>query len=268
MNAVNLHWMWIRLLQKTKIYNPFMATMAGFKVYVSDPPGAAAFFSRRQLEESFLSDPSIVATLSLTKTARTFWDIGANIGLYSLLAINNNPRLTVLSVEPSSEHFQALCMNRRETPHSGWTLLNLAIGDKRGTARMTRALGGLNHILKDSAPPESKYGEELCLMSTLDDIADWSETPHIDVLKIDVEGFEPAVLRGAQRLLASGRIGSIIIESDGHESRYGEKPRSIDDLMRRHNYRIDQQLTVSGNSSGNCSVYMHGLHGTDEASTD
>ena len=34
----------------------------------------------------------------------------------------------------------------------------------------------------------------------------------IDVLKVDVEGYEPAVLRGAARLLSEGRVGAVVCE--------------------------------------------------------
>jgi len=254
---VNLHWMWIRFLQKTRIYQPFMRTSAGLKIYVSNPPGVAGFFSSRQLEEAFLNDASLSAILRLTKSAATFWDIGANAGIYSLLALANNPRLRVLSVEPSSEHFHAMCMNRRENPYQHWVLLHLAMGDRRASARITRGLGGFNHILGDSTAPASGPDEETCLMSTLDDVAEWCETPSIHVLKIDVEGFELAVLRGAKRLLASGRIKSLVIEVDGHERRYGEVPGSLQELMKVHDYRLDERLSVLGQAGGNCAVYVH-----------
>jgi FkbM family methyltransferase len=45
-------------------------------------------------------------------------------------------------------------------------------------------------------------------MTTLDDLAQWSNTASIDVLKLDVEGFELPALRGAKSLLTAGRIKS------------------------------------------------------------
>jgi len=254
--GVRLLWLWIRFLQKTRMYQPFIRTAAGFRIYVPNPPGVAGFFSKGRLEEEFLGDPSLSAILHLTKSATTFWDIGANAGLYSLLALANNPRLRVLSVEPSSEHFHALCMNRRENPYQRWVLLHLAIGDRRTSAKITTGLGGFNHILDGTTVPAIGQNEETCLMSTLDDVAEWYETPSIDVLKIDVEGFELAVLRGANRLLTSGRIKALVIEADGHERRYGELPDSLQDLMGNHGYHLNR-LSVLGRAGGNCAVYVH-----------
>jgi len=75
--------------------------------------------------------------------------------------------------------------------------------------------------------------------------------------RIDVEGFELAVLRGATNLLESGRIKSLVIEVDGHEGRYCETPGALQEIMKIHDYQLDENLSVSGREGGNCAVYVH-----------
>src|ERR1700677_3699292 len=104
-----IHWKWIRFLQKARVYYPFLRTSAGFRMYIPDPPGVVGYFSSPKLEKKLLGDdPSLSAILHLTKSATTFWDIGASIGIFSLAALLNNPSLGVLSIEPSSDHFHTL----------------------------------------------------------------------------------------------------------------------------------------------------------------
>lgn len=73
------------------------------------------------------------------------------------------------------------------------------------------------------ARPEALQVETVTLDSLLD------SHPAPELLKIDVEGGEPAVLRGAERLLAERRP-AILIEINH---------RSAADLLRRHGYRLE-----------------------------
>lgn len=51
------------------------------------------------------------------------------------------------------------------------------------------------------------------------------------LLKVDVEGFEPQVLSGAARTLSNPALKAIIIETMGHEKRYGYGPAFVHDML-------------------------------------
>lgn len=223
----------------------------GAKCLIPDPPGVTKAFTNHQSFTDFASDPSLRSILRLTRTAGNLWDIGANIGLYSLIAKASNPSLEVVSVEASTSAYAELCRNWSLKP-DGWTCIHAAVGAHEGKALLTRELGGLNHV---TDPAESKSSCEIRPSTTLDRLAALLEVGHIDVLKIDVEGMELAVLQGAAGLLRAQRIGCLIMEADGHETRYGFAPSDIRVFMKSFGYQIDREMSEQGRRGGNCLVF-------------
>src|SRR5258707_6529973 len=85
---------------------------------------------------------------------------------------------------------------------------------------------------------------------TLDDFTEQNKIPSIDFLKIDVEGFELEVLKGAAGLLSSKRIKMILFEANTPVlASIGRQLAPIYELMRSHSYAITdldgEALTVS-----------------------
>jgi FkbM family methyltransferase len=85
---------------------------------------------------------------------------------------------------------------------------------------------------------------------TLDDFTEQSKIPSIDFLKIDVEGFELEVLKGAAGLLSSKRIKMILFEANTPVlASIGRQLAPIYEFMRSHSYAITdldgEALTVS-----------------------
>lgn len=79
-------------------------------------------------------------------------------------------------------------------------------------------------------------------MITLDRYCEDNGIRRIDVLKIDAEGGEPAVLSGAQGLLGRGRIGTVLCElNDFHLERMSSSRRDVEVLLGRHGFaRVDR----------------------------
>ena len=71
----------------------------------------------------------------------------------------------------------------------------------------------------------------------LDDFIEDNPVTQIDVLKIDVEGYEYFVLNGAKKTLEQKIIKNIVFEVDGHEQRYGIKTEDLEKLLTENNYR-------------------------------
>ena len=132
-----------------------------------------------------------------------FLDVGANIGSYTVLAAATGAAVT--SVEPIPATFERLeriiAFNRlgdRVRP------LCCGLSETPGTARFTTDRDAMNRVV-----PASAAGVDLPVR-TLDDVAD-GRTPAL--MKIDVEGHEISVLRGAARTLADPRLLAAVIES-------------------------------------------------------
>jgi len=120
------------------------------------------------------------------------------------------------------------------------TCYNLALGARAGTLRL-RARDTMTRVL-DPAEAEAAASSEADFeipARSLDALAADFLTPHVSLLKIDVEGFETEVLEGAKGLLADQAIDMIYVEA-GLEpgNRQQTYYREIEDRLRVHGYRL------------------------------
>jgi hypothetical protein len=88
----------------------------------------------------------------------------------------------------------------------------------------------VNHVAADGEPSAAREVPLVTLDETFGDDAP-------TVMKVDVEGFETAVLRGAGRCLADRRLQGIIIELIGCGTRYGYDEAAIPRLLASHGFR-------------------------------
>lgn len=136
---------------------------------------------------------------NLLKPGMTFVDIGANVGIYSVLAsrlVGDGGK--IYAFEPEPRNFELLKENLVLNGISNVHLANLAVGNNNEVMALQIARNSIgSHSLLARKDVEN---EVLVNVVRLDDWFDCSFPP-IDVLKIDVEGYEPFVLEGAQRLL-------------------------------------------------------------------
>ena len=137
-------------------------------------------------------------------------DVGANVGLFGHLVSNTNPQSRIFAVEPVGEHVRRgldLQSQSKQAPLINW---NTFAAYSRECESFVRLLGGSSSLI-ESALTSKRCGALLqpVRCRTLDQV--FSELPRILILKIDVEGMECHVLRGAGRLLA--RSAYVIVEA-------------------------------------------------------
>ena len=141
----------------------------------------------------------------------SFWDVGANIGLYSWCCAETRPDFQIVSFEPDRKNLE--CLRRtsaawRLTVHD---IVPRAVAETVGrttffTDEISRATGTLEPA--SSAFNATHYGAvprgiEVDTV-TLDHLIAQGLTPPL-IIKIDVEGAELRVLRGGRRLLTERR---------------------------------------------------------------
>ncbi|MBL8886901.1 MAG: FkbM family methyltransferase [Phycisphaerales bacterium] len=124
-------------------------------------------------------------------------DIGAARGDWSLLAHKIFPSARIFAFEPNQREAPALEATKRAIPAFDYKLGFL--GPKRDTIRYADEHTQTS-ILSESAAPRSATAE----MYVLDDLVASGEVPAPDFLKLDVQGFELEVLKGAENTLKSG----------------------------------------------------------------
>jgi FkbM family methyltransferase len=152
-------------------------------------------------------------------------DIGANVGFYALeIAAAVGPSGRVLAFEPDPFNFHWLrsrCLgvgNVRSFP--------LALGDRAEDATLYISAYNRADNRVGQHQGEDHVEAHTVAVQTLDDVAADNQLPAIDALKIDVQGFEQRVLRGARATLA--RVSWIWIEfSPDHLRGAGADPEEF-----------------------------------------
>jgi FkbM family methyltransferase len=140
-------------------------------------------------------------------------DVGAHRGETARLILDAFPSAEVHAFEPVLPSFRALST---ATQGSGVRCVHAAVSDADGTARF--------HLGPDSGrcgfrAPGPGFDVRTV---TLDTYADECSLEHVDLLKIDAEGHEVMVLRGATGLLSSGRVDYVLAECEFVER--GDEP--------------------------------------------
>lgn len=121
------------------------------------------------------------------------YDVGAHFGYYSLLASRlTGPSGRVIALEPSPRNLAALRRHLELNHADNVTVVETAVADREGEARFdNRAGSGVGHL--------STEGPLTVSVTTLEALTGRFPTPN--VIKIDVEGAEEAVLAGGRGLL-------------------------------------------------------------------
>jgi FkbM family methyltransferase len=152
----------------------------------------------------------------LQATGAAFFDVGANIGAYTLIA-SEIPDATVVSIEPHPESYSLLCDNVRLNRRQNIICINAAASDREGSVNLSD--GGeltTNRVLGGGMPAERAISVDSTTLSKVcEDLNIWPA-----IIKIDVEGYEPFVLAGYSDYK---KTDAIIVEN-------GERPRICETL--------------------------------------
>jgi FkbM family methyltransferase len=148
-----------------------------------------------------------LARLAANQPLGTIFDVGGNFGQTALRFASAFPAATIFSFEPVSTSFELLLRSTKDIERI--KAFNLAMGDTAGTSTMhlTHSAGSNSIVRVGSAT-----GAVEVSIDTVDGFADRHTTGTIDLLKIDVEGYELQVLRGASQRLSEGRIRFVFAE--------------------------------------------------------
>jgi FkbM family methyltransferase len=137
-----------------------------------------------------------------------FVDVGANIGAVTIPAARTAGR--VLAIEASPSVFPYLAQNIKANHLENVRCMNVAAG--REEAYLPFYTAPMEHFGMGSFGPQFNAQPTQVPAVALDQILADEKIGRVDLIKIDVEGFELAVLQGARRLLANDRPPVIIFE--------------------------------------------------------
>lgn len=152
--------------------------------------------------------------MTLARRARTVFDIGANVGLYSLLAAAANPHCRIHAFEPTSEVVDILMANIRLNKFPNILVRPVAVGAISGDGFLHRRSGtdGCSEGMNFVTPARREDSDVPVAMLSLDDYCRDNGIERIDLMKLDIEGGEHDALMGAQRLLEEKAIDCLFLE--------------------------------------------------------
>jgi FkbM family methyltransferase len=175
------------------------------------------------------------------KAGDVFFDIGANLGLFTLTAARRvGPSGHVYAFEPSRREAQYLQRNLELNQLTNVTIVMQAVSDQCGTARFAIAADGGNNSLMKNAHPQQQIQEwQDVEVTTLDTFVAAYNVPRVDLMKIDVEGGEVNVLRGAAHLLNGFQPPMILCEfCDVTAAGFNSSGRALYDTFAAFGYQL------------------------------
>jgi FkbM family methyltransferase len=142
-----------------------------------------------------------------------FYDIGANVGIYTVLASAVKKAKTI-SFEPLPETYEKLLDNIHINRLNNVVAKNIGLSNEKSKLYFTTNKDTMNSV----ALKNDKDKQEVDV-DTLDNISNKYGIPK--VMKIDVEGYETQVLKGANKILTNESFEVIILELNGSGAKFG-----------------------------------------------
>jgi FkbM family methyltransferase len=177
---------------------------------------------------------TLIKCEELLRNGGNFIDIGANQGLYSIY-IGKLSNVTVFAVEPSVRNFQRLQVNIALNNPGNIYPLNIALSDKDSFGYLVNDSPANSGTVKvvDQTRNRDAYLIRLC---TLADIVTELKLSDIELIKIDVEGFEMNVFKG---FFSNSAImpKNIIMEFDSQIERTGSSMAECYDYLKNLGYK-------------------------------
>jgi len=147
---------------------------------------------------------------ALAQRASVVFDVGAHVGIYSLVASLANPAARIFAFEPLPRTRDRLLANLAGNSTANVEVLPCAVGDVAGIATLYCAHRGIpmsSSLSRDfmSRSVSTALIPETVTVTTVDDFCRARAISKIDLIKLDIEGLEPQALRGMARLLDHAR---------------------------------------------------------------
>lgn len=206
-----------------------------------------------RVERVYSKEPHTIAWLNGLDETDILWDIGANVGIYSLYAaLERGAR--VMAFEPMRENFEALQANvRLNKIGDKVSAIPLAASDEEALGHFfvrNSNVGSSGHQFGRNVDERGEEFEpadiESVLAARLDCLIDVFRMPAPTYLKIDVDGLELKVIAGAGSLLRHPKLKSVLVEAN-YNAKTIEKELA------------EAGLTMAVKDGGNC-IFARGGH--------
>jgi FkbM family methyltransferase len=192
-------------------------------------------------------EPNLIEWIHSFEKGTTFYDIGASNGVYGIYAAIV-AEVEVIAFEPDVQNFAIMDYNHylNSDKIEKFTALNIGLGEKSGflPLQCQEFLAGAHGKVfnLDAREQQSQMETEFTRNVYVDCLEGFPTKYNVrapDYVKIDVDGAEKMILRGAKSLLASGGVKEWMIEVE--ESVFPE----IHKMMMEYNYSLQGEYTIN-----------------------
>lgn len=173
----------------------------------------------------------------LASEAKCILDVGAHVGLYTIPAALNSPATTeIYSFEPTAANLEMLRTHLQLNGVSKVRVLPLFVGESSNPQKLLlleRGIGGNNTAVELECNCASTMVESI----TLDEFVRQRNIAP-DLIKIDVEGWEVFVVKGAKELLNRFRPRIVLSIHPNHIKRSGSDLSEMRQLFKNYGYQF------------------------------
>lgn len=181
-------------------------------------------------ETLLTKEPETIEWIDAMDDGDVMFDIGANMGIYTLYAAINK-KVQVQAFEPLAANYFLINRNIEKNNLSDVaTAYCLALNDEDMIASMHVQDTGFGSSVSSFNDPVDHYGEQYTAQflqgmvgMSLDSFIDKFDPPFPNHIKIDVDGIEDKIIKGATKTLADPRLKSMSIELDTARPDYYEE---------------------------------------------
>ena len=180
---------------------------------------------------------------------KTFWDIGANIGLYSIYAALKHTNIEIISFEPSTSNLRVLSRNvSLNQLSSKIKIYQPALSNEENSFMTFKESQFIEGWSMNQFGDDLKFGDETnskqyykIFGTNIDSLVRNNILKVPNYIKIDVDGIEHLILPGGENTLINYNLKSVLVEID--ES-FKDQFNLILDLMRKNNFTIKKKVNV------------------------
>jgi FkbM family methyltransferase len=204
---------------------------------------SSSVLTRYRVRTFSSKEPDTLTWISSFQRSKVFWDIGANVGLYSIYAALKT-EAHVVAIEPVPANVQILMKNLKANHlENRVVVIPLSLTNKTGIASLSipSAEAGISHVVfRETFDFEGKKNLILPSMNTIGltwrDLQNWFELEMPNYVKIDVDGIEHLILEGAGDLL--NKVDEVLVEVNYN---FLQQKESIMEIMSNYGFALTSE---------------------------
>lgn len=173
----------------------------------------------------------------LARQSRTILDIGSHIGTFALVAADANPKAQIIAVEADAVIFKSL-QKHCET-YRNITPVNAAIADRLTRMWFRPQPGNDGGGSLSATKPDGSQAFEISTL-TLDDLCTSQNVGSVDLMKLDVEGFEHVLLTREDDPFWTAHAPAHLIIELTIDKRDRARTDQLFSVMQRRGYRVER----------------------------